>query len=66
MWVVETCQNGVTGTDCQVTIPVGTTRSQLLMSAFVTGSVTVSINIASAGSTGLVLGSPVEQTLTIQ
>ena len=62
----ETCQDGVTGTDCQVTIPVGTTRSQLLMSAFVTGSVTVSINIASAGSTGLVLGSPVEQTLTIQ
>ena len=58
--------SGIVGTDCQVTIPAGTTSSPVPITAFVSGSVTVSINIASAESTGLQLGSPVEQTVTIQ
>ena len=57
----------ITSNTCQATISANSTSSQIdLASVGGTGNVTISITIASAGSTGLVLGSTVEQTITLE
>ena len=56
-------------TDCQATITAGETNSLIILArttGSITGEVTISINIASAGSTGLVVVNPSEQTFTLR
>ena len=63
--------NGVTGMTCQVTIDVGETSADVNisvlddMSAEGGETITVTINIATAGSTGLVPGSSTSQSIDI-
>ncbi len=54
--------------NCQFTITAGQTEADVSVIGVSagTGNITVSISIASAGSTGLVEGSPSEQTITLQ
>ena len=64
---VDICP-GVTGTMCQVTIPAGSIAVDVEIQIFSVDltdeTINVEINVASAGSTGLVLGSSSRQTLT--
>ena len=63
--------NGVTGTTCQVTIVVGQTSADVTISilddmrAEGEATIAVAINIASAGSTGLILGNSRELMFTV-
>ena len=65
---VDTTQcDTIASNTCQATISANSTSSQIdLASVGGKDNVTISITIASAGSTGLVLGSTVEQTITLE
>ena len=66
----ETC-DAVTMGNCQITIPMGSTSIDVMITALEDGGgelaeeITLSIAIALAGNTGLMLGSPSSLTLTI-
>ena len=69
--VVGTACNAVTMENCQVTIPMGSTSADVMVIAREDGgsepaeTIILSVAIASAGNTGLMLGSPSSLTLTI-